>query len=63
MLPSRGRVLAALGMLGLGTLIAQFGLIPLIGVGYRYISYGYLAVFVLPILTWGIAVQFGQNVR
>lgn len=53
-LPSRARVVAALGMLGLGALIAQVGLIPLIGVGYRYISYGYLAVFVLPILTWGI---------
>ena len=53
-LPSRTRVVAALAMLALGALIAQFGLIPLIGVGYRYISYGYLAVFVLPVLTWGL---------
>lgn len=53
-LPSRARVVAALAMLTLGALIAQFGLIPLIGIGYRYISYGYLAVFVLPVLTWGL---------
>ena len=53
-LPSFTRVFAATGMLALGALIAQFGLIPLVGAGYRYISYGYLAVFVLPVLTWGI---------
>ena len=53
-LPSVTRVAAAVGMLALGALIAQFGLIPLIGAGYRYISYGYLAVFVLPVMTWGI---------
>ena len=53
-LPPLTRAAAATGMLALGALLAQFGLIPLIGIGYRYISYGYLAVFVLPVLTWGI---------
>ena len=53
-LPSLTRVAAAVGMLALGAAIAQFGLIPLIGAGYRYISYGYLAVFVLPVMTWGV---------
>lgn len=61
-LPSLTRVVAAVGMLALGALIAQVGLIPLIGVGYRYISYGYLAVFVLPVLTWGL-VLIGRERR
>ena len=45
---------AAVGLLGLGAVIAQFGLIDLIAKGYGMITYGYLAVFVLPVLTWGI---------
>ena len=53
-LPRRTRVVAAVGMLGLGAVIAQFGLIPLIAQGYGLITWGYLFVFVLPVLTWGI---------
>ena len=53
-LPARARVAAALGLLGLGAVIAQFGLTQLIAKGYGMITYGYLAVFVLPVLTWGI---------
>jgi len=53
-LPARTRVAAALGLLGLGAVIARFGLIDLIAKGYGMITYGYLAVFVLPVLTWGI---------
>ena len=53
-LPPLTRVSAAAGMLALGALVAQFGLIPLIGAGYRYISYGYMAVFVVPVMTWGV---------
>ena len=53
-LPGEIRVGAALGMLGLGAVIAQFGLISLIAKGYGYITYGYLAVFVVPVLTWGV---------
>jgi len=53
-LPGPLRVCAALGMLGLGAAIARFGLIPLVARGYGYITYGYLAVFVVPVLTRGI---------
>ena len=53
-LPTRVRVVAALGLLGLGAAIAQFGLTSLIAEGYGTITIGYLLVFVLPILTWGI---------
>ena len=53
-LPARTRVAAAVVLLGLGALIAQFGLTELIASGYGMITYGYLAVFVLPVLTWGI---------
>ena len=52
-LSPRARVVAAVAMLGLGALIAQFGLTSLIAQGYGWITYGYLAVFVLPVLTWG----------
>lgn len=48
------RLGAALAMLGLGAAVAQVGLIPLIAMGYGYITYGYLAVFVLPVLTRGV---------
>jgi uncharacterized membrane protein YkvI len=41
-------------LLGLGAAIAQFGLTSLIAEGYGTITIGYLLVFVLPILTWGI---------
>ena len=41
-------------MLGAGAVTARFGLIPLVAKGYGYITYGYLAVFVLPVLTWGV---------
>ena len=53
-LPARTRVVAAVGMLGLGAVIAQFGLIPLIAQGYGLITWGYLFVFVLPVLTRGV---------
>ena len=39
---------------GLGAVIARFGLIDLIAKGYGMITYGYLAVFVVPVLTRGI---------
>ena len=62
-LPAATRVAAAAGMLALGAVIAQVGLIPLIGAGYRYISYGYLAVFVLPVMTRGILLIRRQTRR
>ena len=51
--PPRTRALLAIGILALGALIAQFGLTPLIAQGYGALTYGYLAVFVAPILTLG----------
>lgn len=62
-LPPRTRVVASIGLLAVGAVIAQFGLIPLIGAGYRYISYGYLAIFVLPLLTWGIVLLRAERAR
>lgn len=53
-LPTRTRVVGAVAVLALAALIAQLGLIPLIGQGYRFLSYGYLLVYVAPILTWGV---------
>ncbi len=53
-MPTRTRVGAAVAFLALGALIAQVGLIPLIAQGYGALTYGYLAVFVAPVLTWGI---------
>ena len=53
-LPAQTRAAAALGLLGVGAAIAQFGLTDLIAKGYGMITYGYLAVFVLPVLTRGI---------
>lgn len=52
--PARTRVLSAIAILALGALISQFGLTPLIARGYGTLTYGYLLVFVLPVLTWGI---------
>ncbi len=49
-----GRVRLALAGLALGGLIAQLGLTDLVGRGYGTITWGYLLVFVLPVLTWGI---------
>ncbi len=43
----------ATAMLGLGAVVAQVGLIPLVGVGYRYVAWGFLAFFVVPLLTKG----------
>ena len=52
--PARTRALTAVAILALGALISQFGLTPLIARGYGTLAYGYLAVFVAPILTWGV---------
>lgn len=52
--PPRTRALSAVAILALGALISQFGLTPLIARGYGTLTYGYLFVFVLPILTWGV---------
>lgn len=53
-MPSWQRFTLGLGLLLMGALIAQYGLIGLIAQGYGTITWGFLLVYVIPILTWGI---------
>lgn len=54
-LPKIARPIIALGVLFTSIVLADtLGLINLIGQGYGYITYGYLAIFVIPILTIGV---------
>lgn len=53
-MPSMVRPAVALGLLVIGTGLAQFGLINLIAKGYGTATWGFLIVFVLPILGWGV---------
>ncbi len=54
-LPSMGRLLiAAVVLLGSMFLAERFGLVTLIARGYRALSYIILAVFVIPLLTYGV---------
>ncbi len=48
------RPLTALALLVAGTALASFGLIELIAKGYGTLTWLFLIVFVIPILTWGI---------
>lgn len=59
----RGRVALAGGLLLLGALIAQFGLTALVGRGYGYITYGWWAVFIVPVLTWGLVLVRRERAR
>jgi uncharacterized membrane protein YkvI len=52
-MPIYTRPVIAVILLAAGALIAQFGLINLIAQGYGTISWGFLIVFVVPILTIG----------
>jgi uncharacterized membrane protein YkvI len=52
-MPSIVRPAVALGLLATGTGLAQFGLINLIAKGYGTVTWGFLIVFVIPILAWG----------
>ncbi|MEH6419358.1 YkvI family membrane protein [Pseudomonas sp. CGJS7] len=54
-LPKRGRLAVAGGLLiGSIFLADRFGLVDLIASGYRGLAYLLLAVYVLPLLTWGL---------
>lgn len=53
-LSPRVRVFTATGLLLLAALIAQFGLIGLIARGYGTLTWAFVVVFIIPILTWGI---------
>ncbi|KQX26010.1 MULTISPECIES: YkvI family membrane protein [unclassified Sphingomonas] len=54
-LSARARALIALGLLiGCIFVANHFGLVTLIGSGYRFLAYALLAVYVLPVLTIGV---------
>jgi uncharacterized membrane protein YkvI len=53
-LPRSARPLFALLLLGTAALLARFGLIELIAKGYGSLTWVYLAVFVIPVLTRGV---------
>ncbi|HSR69875.1 MAG TPA: hypothetical protein VLU25_18245 [Acidobacteriota bacterium] len=53
-LPSWQRFALGVGLLLMGAIIAQYGLIGLIAQGYGTITWGFLLIYVIPILTWGM---------
>lgn len=53
-LPSAARTGVALGLLLLGAGLARFGIIDLIARGYGTLTWAFLIVFVIPILTLGV---------
>ena len=53
-LPTIARSLTAVGILMLAALIARVGLSDLIGVGYRTVTYGFWAVYLIPVLSVGV---------
>ena len=53
-MPDRLRPLTALALLVGGSALASFGLIELIARGYGTLTWLFLVVFVVPILTWGV---------
>ncbi len=53
-MPPRFRIGIGVGLLAGGALIAQFGLIDLIARGYGTMTWVFLAVYVLPVLTIGV---------
>jgi uncharacterized membrane protein YkvI len=48
------RPVVATLLLAIGAVLAQFGLVGLIAQGYGTIAWGFMAVFVLPVLTLGV---------
>lgn len=48
------RPAVAVGLLALGTFISRFGLIDLIARGYGTLTIGFIVVYVIPVLTWGV---------
>ena len=53
-LPGWVRPLVGIGLLGLGTGLSSFGLIDLIARGYGTLTLGFIAVYVVPVLTVGV---------
>ena len=53
-LPRAMRSVAAVGFLAVAALMARIGLIDLIARGYGVMAWVFLAIFVIPVLTWGV---------
>ncbi len=53
-MPGYLRTTVALGLLVFAALLARFGLINLIAKGYGTLTWFFLLIFVIPILTWGV---------
>jgi uncharacterized membrane protein YkvI len=54
-LSTRGRLLLSAGILILSVFVAaRFGLVALIAQGYRVLAYLFIAVYVVPLLTYGV---------
>ncbi|UCC71530.1 MAG: hypothetical protein JSV86_14210 [Gemmatimonadota bacterium] len=53
-MPNVLRPLTGVGLLVVGSALASFGLIELIAKGYGTLTWLFLVVFVIPILTWGV---------
>lgn len=53
-LPTWVRPLVAVALLGTGTVLSSFGLIDLIARGYGTLTLGFIAVYVIPVLTLGV---------
>ncbi|MEC9354844.1 MAG: hypothetical protein VX507_01310, partial [Gemmatimonadota bacterium] len=53
-LPGWVRPAVAVGLLAIATFISQFGLIDLIAKGYGTLTWGFIIVYVIPVLTVGV---------
>jgi len=48
------RPAVAVGLLGMGTIVSSFGLTGLIARGYGTLTLGFIAIYVIPVLTLGV---------
>ena len=44
----------SMAILGASLILSRFGIIALVGQGYRYLAYGFIALFAVPLLTVGV---------
>ena len=54
MMPTSLRPITATALLALAAAMARFGLTDLIAQGYGKLTWAFLFIFVIPILTWGV---------
>lgn len=53
-MPQSVTIALTAALLIIGAMIAQFGLLGLIAKGYGTITWGFMAFYVIPVLTWGV---------